>query len=124
MTRRLADLAMTTVAAVLGSVRAGVPASQVAAHAAAALGPLPDDVVFHHLFGYPVGLAHPPHWMDSAPFYLSADNHEPLRPGMVFHVPASFRCLGRAGVGLSQTFVVEQDGARVLTYGAADLIDA
>jgi hypothetical protein len=42
---------------------------------------------------------------------------------MVFHIPGSFRRFGRSGVGLSQTFVVERDGARALTHGAAELLD-
>lgn len=121
--RCLADLAEAALAAVLDTARAGVPCAEVADRAAAAIAPLPDNVVFHQLFGYPVGLAHPPHWMDGAPYYLTRDNHEPLRAGMVFHVPASFRSFGRSGVGLSQTFVVEENGARVLTHGAATLIE-
>lgn len=119
---RLSDLSKTVLAAVLSSAAAGVPCAEVARNATAAVGTLPDDVIFHWLFGYPVGLAHPPHWMDSAPFHITADNREPLRAGMVFHVPASFRSFGQASVGLSQTFVVEQNGARVLTHGTADLI--
>ncbi len=119
---RLADLARAMVAAVLETARAGVPASQVAAAAANALGPLPADVMFHGMFGYPIGLAHKPHWMDGAPFFLTEDNHEPLQANMVFHIPASFRAFGRQGVGLSQTFVVEEEQTRVLTHGPADLI--
>lgn len=121
--RRLADLAQTALAAVLENARAGVPAAQVARHAMQALGRLPDDVVFHRMFGYPVGLAHPPHWMDGAPFYITTENPEPLETGMVFHTPASFRSFGQAGVGLSHTFVVEAEGARVLTDGSAELIE-
>jgi len=120
--RLLATLAQTAVAAVLDNARPGVPCSQVAARAARELGPLPDEVVFHNLFGYPVGLAHKPHWMDGVPFHITADNHEPLQEGMVFHIPGSFREFGRCGVGLSQTFVVERDGARVLTHGTTDVI--
>lgn len=119
---RLAELARTMVAAVLETARAGVPASQVAAAAANALGPLPADVMFHQMFGYPVGLAHKPHWMDGAPFFLTEDNHEPLQANMVFHIPASFRAFGQQGVGLSQTFVVEEGQTHVLTHGPADLI--
>lgn len=119
---RLADMAKTALAAVLAHAAPGVPCSEVAHQALKAIGRLPDDVVFHQLFGYPVGLAHPPHWMDGAPFYITAGNPEPLRAGMVFHMPGSFRSFGRAGVGLSQTFVVESTGTRVLTSGAADLI--
>lgn len=121
--RLLTELAQAALAAVLDTARAGVSCAQVANRAAEAVGSLPDDVVFSQLYGYPVGLAHKPHWMDGAPFYLTADNHEPLEAGMVFHVPACFRAFGEAGVGLSQTFVVEQDGARVVTHGAAELIE-
>ncbi|KIH99533.1 hypothetical protein LP52_06495 [Streptomonospora alba] len=121
--RRLAELAQTALAAVLETARAGVPCSHVADHAARAVGRLPDDVVFHRLYGYPVGLAHKPHWMDGAPFYLTQDNHELLQSGMVFHVPASFRSFGRSGVGLSQTFLVEEHGTRVLTHGPAEPIE-
>lgn len=121
--QRLAELARTAVAAVLETAAAGVTASQVAVQAGKALGPLPDDVMFHQLFGYPVGLAHKPHWMDGAPFYLTPDNHEPLVSGMVFHIPGSFRSFGSSGVGLSQTFVVEERGTRVLTHGSADIIE-
>ncbi|WP_245788475.1 M24 family metallopeptidase [Amycolatopsis marina] len=120
--QRLVELSQGVLDAVLGTAAAGVPCADVARRASEAIVPLPDDVVFHHLFGYPVGLAHPPHWMDSAPFHITVDNREPLREGMVFHIPASFRSFGRACVGLSQTFVVESDGARVLTHGAAGLI--
>lgn len=120
--QRLGELSSSVLDAVLGTAAAGVPCADVARRASEAIGPLPDDVVFHHLFGYPVGLAHPPHWMDSAPFHITMENREPLREGMVFHIPASFRSFGRACVGLSQTFVVERDGARVLTHGTAGFI--
>ena len=119
----LAELARTAVAAVLDAAKPGVACAAVAAQASAAIAPLPDDVVFHQLFGYPVGLAHPPHWMDGPPFAITADNPEPLREGMVFHIPGSFRSFAEAGVGLSHTFVVEHSGARVLTHGTADLIE-
>ncbi|MBB4932269.1 Xaa-Pro dipeptidase [Lipingzhangella halophila] len=121
--RRLAELAQSALRAVLETAKPGVPCSEVATRAAEATGPLPEGVVFHHLYGYPVGLAHKPHWMDGVPFYLTADNHEPLRAGMAFHVPGSYRRFGRSGVGLSQTFVIGDGGTRVLTPGTADLIE-
>ncbi|MDV6013779.1 aminopeptidase P family protein [Haloechinothrix sp. LS1_15] len=121
--RMLAELASTAVDAVLAAARPGVTCAEVATAAARAVGPLPQGVIFHHLFGYPVGLAHKPHWMDGAPFYIAADNQAPLEAGMVFHIPASFRLFGRTGVGLSHTFVVEPSGARTLTHGRARLIE-
>lgn len=123
VTLRLADRARTALAAVLAHAKAGVACSEVARRAGEALGPLRPDEVFHRMFGYPVGLAHPPHWMDGAPFCLTADNPGTLEAGMTFHVPASFRSFGAQCVGLSQTFVVEQGGARVLTHGPAELIE-
>lgn len=121
--RKLGELAGAALDAVLAAARPGVPCADVARQALAAVGPLPEGVVFHELFGYPVGLAHPPHWMDGAPFSITVDNQEPLEAGMVFHMPGSFRSFGEAGVGLSQTFVVEQSGTRVLTHGVAELIE-
>lgn len=123
VTLRLADRAKTALAAVLETAKAGTACAEVANAGLAALGTLADDEVFHHMFGYPVGLAHPPHWMDSGPFCITADNPEPLRAGMTFHVPASFRSFGAQCVGLSQTFVVEETGTRVLTHGDAELLE-
>jgi Xaa-Pro aminopeptidase len=119
---RLAELAQITVRAVLDVARPGVPCAEVAYHASKALGTLDYSVVFHYNFGYPVGIAHPPTWMDGAPFHITAQNTEPLQEGMVFHLPASFRIPGVACVGLSQTFVVEQQGARALTRGSAEVL--
>lgn len=123
LVRRLAELSQRMLAAVLDTAKPGVPCAEVARTAASEVGTLPDDVVFHWLFGYPVGLAHPPHWMDGPPFAITADNPEPLAEGMVFHIPGSFRAFGQTGVGLSHTFVVESHGTRVLTHGTAELID-
>lgn len=123
LVRRLAEHSQRMLASVLANAKAGVPCADVARQAASDVGELPDDVVFHQLFGYPVGLAHPPHWMDSAPFAITADNPEPLREGMVFHIPTSFRAFGQTGVGLSHTFVVTSSGTRVLTHGDAELTE-
>jgi Xaa-Pro aminopeptidase len=73
--------------------------------------------IFHFNFGYAIGLAHPPGWLDGAPFSIVAENHEPLEEGMAFHIPGSLRSFARGGVGLSHTIVLERDGPRVLTGG-------
>ncbi|MBB3036693.1 M24 family metallopeptidase [Hoyosella altamirensis] len=122
LVKTLANLSETCVAAVLETARAGVACRDVAEQVTKALGPLPDGVVFHELYGYPVGLAHPPHWMDGAPFNITIDNPEPLEAGMVFHMPGSFRSIGLGGVGLSQTFVIEENGTRPLTHGKAEMV--
>ncbi|GGC57089.1 aminopeptidase P family protein [Hoyosella rhizosphaerae] len=122
LVQTLSELSRTAVEGVLSTAKAGMPCDEVARTVTKQLGPLPEGVVFHELFGYPVGLAHPPHWMDSVPFNITIDNPEPLREGMVFHMPGSFRSIGKAGVGLSQTFVIEKNGTRVLTKGDAEMV--
>jgi Xaa-Pro dipeptidase len=119
---RLAELSCTTLETVLREARSGVPCSDVARSAQSELGKLEDWVAFQFTFGYPVGLAHSPTWMDGAPFFISADNPEPLETGMAFHVPASFRAIGEAGVGLSHTILVTEHGTRVLTPGVAEVV--
>jgi Xaa-Pro dipeptidase len=121
--RRLAELARTTLETVLREARSGVPCSYVARTALRELGELEDWIAFHFTFGYPVGLAHSPTWLDGARFYITADNPEPLESGMVFHIPASFRAFGEAGVGLSHSVAITDRGARVLTPGAAAVIE-
>jgi Xaa-Pro dipeptidase len=117
--RVLSDLAEQCVAELLVRMRPGVQASTIATEVRTALGSLPPWLIFHHTYGYPVGLAHPPSWLDSAPFYIREDNHDLLEPGMLFHLPGSFRAFGRAGVGLSQTVLVTADGCRSMTTGEA-----
>jgi Xaa-Pro dipeptidase len=121
--RRLAELSRRMLEVVVTEARAGVPCSEVAAKAFDALGPLEDWIAFHYTFGYPVGLAHSPTWMDGAPFFITQDNPRPLESGMVFHVPASFRAFGNSGVGLSHTIVVTESGGRILTPGPAEVIE-
>ncbi len=119
---RLAQLAHSMLEVVLEEACAGVACSDVATKALNHLSPLEDWIAFHYTFGYPVGLAHSPTWMDGAPFFITQDNPQPLESGMAFHVPASFRAFGESGVGLSHTILVTEKGGRVLTPGPAEVI--
>jgi Xaa-Pro dipeptidase len=121
--RRLAELAYVMLEAVLEEARDGAVCSHVAARVLNRLGPLEDWIAFHFTFGYPVGLAHSPTWMDGAPFFITQDNPRPLKSGMAFHVPASFRAFGESGVGLSHTILVTEQGVRVLTPGPSEVIE-
>jgi len=119
---RLAQLAHSMLEVVLEEASAGAACSDVATKALNHLSPLEDWIAFHYTFGYPVGLAHSPTWMDGAPFFITQDNPQPLESGMAFHVPASFRAFGESGVGLSHTILVTEKGGRVLTPGPAEVI--
>jgi Xaa-Pro dipeptidase len=121
--RRLAELAHLMLEVVLEEARAGAICSEVATRALEHLGPLEDWIAFHFTFGYPVGLAHSPTWMDGAPFFIIQDNHQPLEAGMAFHIPASFRDFGESGVGLSHSILVTEKWGRALTPGPAEVIE-
>lgn len=113
--QELADYSNACVDAVIGAVKAGVLGSDVAAAGKAALAPIRDRITYHDLFAYPVGIGFPPNWIENPAFYLSADNHNPLQAGMVFHLPTMLRKLGEYGAGFSETIIVTETGAEVLS---------
>ena len=83
--------------------------------------PILDRVVFHHYFGYPVGIGLPPSWIEALGFFIRVDEHRPLEEGMVFHLPMSFRRYGEWGINQSHTMLVRADGAEALTRTEAAL---
>lgn len=119
--RRLADASAGAVAAILETARAGTPARDVAAAGLRHIAPVEEGIVFHHNFGYPVGLGYPPSWIETLGFFIRADNPTPLEAGMVFHLPMSLRVAGRFGVCLSHTMLVTTEGGVALTRTSARL---
>ena len=111
-----------TLDAMLATARAGVPASDVARAGLQALQPALDlDLVFHHNFGYPVGLGYPPSWIENLGFFLQTGNDRPLEAGMTFHLPMSLRRYGAFACNLSQTILVGEERAEALTRSPAEL---
>lgn len=107
--------------AIRTNARPGAAARDVAADGRAALEGVLEGHIFHHYFGYPVGIGYPPTWIESLGFFIRADNDRPLEAGMAFHLPMSIRKYGEYGVNLSHTLVVEEGGARVLGSSPARL---
>ncbi|CAN5821469.1 Xaa-Pro peptidase family protein [soil metagenome] len=101
--------------------RAGRPASEVAKIVGEVVAPILDRVVFHHYFGYPVGIGMPPSWIEALGFFIRVDEDRPLEEGMVFHLPMSFRRYGEWGINQSHTMLVRADGAEALTRTEAAL---
>jgi len=114
LARRLEEISQTILATVLETAAPGKAACEVARAVEAKIN-LEDRDIFHFNFGYAIGLAHPPGWLDGAPFSMVVDNQAVLEEGMAFHIPASLRSFARCGVGLSHATVLEAAGARVLT---------
>jgi Xaa-Pro dipeptidase len=121
--QRIADASAAAVEAILGTARPGIEAREVAAAGLVPIAPVESSIVFHHNFGYPVGLGYPPSWIETLGFFLRADNPALLQPGMVFHLPMSLRVAGNFGVCLSHTMLVTETGAEALTQSPAKLVE-
>jgi Xaa-Pro dipeptidase len=119
--RKLADASAGAVAAIMAAAKAGTPARDIAAAGLKPLAPALDGVIFHHNFGYPVGIGYPPSWIETLGFFLRANNPEPVEAGMVFHLPMSLRVLGEFGICLSHTMLVTANGGVSLTQSPAVL---
>lgn len=120
--RRIADASAGAVAAILATARAGTPAREIAAAGLKPIAPVLDDVIFHHNFGYPVGIGYPPSWIETLGFFLRSNNDAPVEAGMVFHLPMSLRVGGEFGICLSHTMLVTPNGGEALTKTSATLM--
>jgi Xaa-Pro dipeptidase len=118
---RVADAGARAVDTILATARPGIPAADVALAAGEVLAPILDSVVFHHNFGYPVGIGYPGTWIEALGFFLRVDNPRPLRAGMVFHLPMSLRKFGEWGINQSHTMLITERGAEPLTTTPARL---
>lgn len=119
---RIADAGARAVETILDTARAGTPAADVARAAGKVVEPILPGIVFHHNFGYPVGIGYPGTWIEFLGFFLRIDNPRPLKPGMVFHLPMSFRKFGEFGCNQSHTIRISEDGpAEALTKTDARL---
>ena len=53
--------------------------------------------------------------VDKVRTFMDEGNEQTREPGMTFHSPISLRLPGTAGVGFSETWVLTETGAEVLT---------
>jgi Xaa-Pro dipeptidase len=111
---RIADAGTAALHAMCDTMKAGVPASTVAAAGKAEVDKVRDMVHFHDHYAYSVGIGFPPTWLESG-FGILMNNHEPLQEGMVFHFPMTLRVKGEFGVGQSQTVIVGKQKSEVLS---------
>jgi Xaa-Pro dipeptidase len=118
---RYAEAGANALTALVETARPGLPASSVAGAGLAALEPVLDEVVFHHDFGYPVGINFPDTWTEGLGYMLRVENPRPLEVGMTFHLPMSLRQYGEFGINQSHTMVITETGAEALTKTAPRL---
>jgi Xaa-Pro aminopeptidase len=113
--QELADYSSRVLDALIESIKPGVAACDVGAAGQRVLAPIESRIFFHYVWGYPVGVGFPPSWLEESSFFIQSKNRRELRPGMVFHLPLTLRVLGRYGAGFSETVLVTDTGAGVLT---------
>lgn len=118
---RVAQAGAKAVDSIIRTARPGIEAREVALAAGAILEPVLPGLVFHHNFGYSVGIGFPGTWIETLGFFLRVDNRQILQSGMVFHLPMSLRKYGEYGVNQSHTMLITQSGAEALTRTDARL---
>ena len=111
---RLANACITALNNVLGAMRAGITADEVAREGWKGIDLAGPGLVFHGAFAYAVGAGFPPSWGDGTAG-ISLGNQTRLQAGMVFHHPVALRQLGEYGTMFSETTLITEDGCEALT---------
>ena len=104
-------------------MRPGNSFDAAAQAADALLAPQRDQYFFSGVFGYAVGAQFPPSWVEGTGF-IAKGQHRPFEANMVFHLPLCLRVPGQWGVGISDTVVVTEQGAKPLTNNDWKLFEA
>jgi Xaa-Pro dipeptidase len=112
--RRAANACRDALNVVIEQLRPGAVACEVAAKARAAWSPLCEELIWHGIYAYSVGIGFPPDWND-APVCVTASSDVVLQAGMCFHVTTSLRQAGEFGTALSETVLLTENGNEVLT---------
>jgi Xaa-Pro dipeptidase len=113
--RTLAEASIAVLETVIDEARPGRTGHDVAVIAAKHWEAVP-GVHFHGGYGYGIGMAVQPSWCEQA-IYIAEGADRELRPGMTFHLPMICCYPGDFGVGFSESIVITETGAEVLTPG-------
>src|SRR5262249_30182540 len=95
-------------------MRPGARGREVAARARAAWTPVCDELIWHGIYAYSVGLGFPPDWNDAL-VCITEDSDVILQPGMCFHATTSLREAGKFGTAMSEAVLITDDGNELLT---------
>ena len=117
------DLCRSIFEALCDAMRPGNSFDAAAQAADALLAPHRDQYFFSGVFGYAVGAQFPPSWVEGTGF-IAKGQHRPFETNMVFHLPLCLRVPGQWGVGISDTVVVTEQGAKPLTNNDWKLFEA
>ncbi|OJA05771.1 Xaa-Pro peptidase family protein [Halomonas sp. QHL1] len=117
------DLCRSIFEALCDAMRPGNSFDAAAQAADAVLSPHRDQYFFSGVFGYAVGAQFPPSWVEGTGF-IAKGQARTFEANMVFHLPLCLRVPGQWGIGISDTVVVTEQGAKPLTNNDWQLFEA
>jgi Xaa-Pro dipeptidase len=110
----MADGCVASLTAMIDAMKPGVVAGDVAKKADAAWTEAIARFVWHGYYAYSLGIGVPIDWND-CPVVVKHGESFALQPGMVFHCTTSLRDPAKCGTAFSETVVITDTGAEVLT---------
>jgi Xaa-Pro dipeptidase len=110
----MADACLASLQALIEAMRPGAVADDVAVAADRAWPEATARFVWHGIYAYSLGIGFPIDWND-CPVLIRRGEGLVLEPGMVFHCTTSLRETARCGTAFSETVLVTERGAEVLT---------
>jgi Xaa-Pro aminopeptidase len=113
--KALAEAAINVLETVIAEARPGRTGHEVAMIAEKQWASVP-GVHFHGGYGYGIGMCVQPTWCEQA-IYIAEGADRELEPGMTFHLPMVCCFPNDFGLGFSESIVITETGAEVLTPG-------
>jgi Xaa-Pro dipeptidase len=104
-------VAEEALAAGIEAIRPGATAGAVDLAVRTVVADASEVATFRHRAGYQIGID----WLERGNISLEPDAAEVLTPGMTVHLPVILFRAGEYGVGVSETVLVTDDGAEVLS---------
>lgn len=117
----MAHAAKLALEATIGAMKPGITSHQVNKVCSEALAEAGWGGVHLHRSGYSVGVCFPPDWGEGHIMSILDGDPTPLQAGMVFHIIPTLLLPGEAGISITDTVLVTEQGARALTSFDRDL---
>jgi Xaa-Pro dipeptidase len=119
----MADACIAALNALIEAMRPGAAAADIAATADRAWTEATARYVWHGYYAYSLGIGFPIDWND-CPALIKHGESLVLEPGMVFHCTTSLRDTAKYGTAFSETVLITDTGAEVLTDVPRELVVA
>ena len=119
--RHLADTSLAAMDRLFDYLRPGLTAGEIASAAMGSPEGHDAAVKSRGYFGYSVGIAFPPSWVERS-IEIAVGRDDVLLPGMVFHTHRALRIPGVVGVGFSESVLITEKGYELLTAHPRQLI--